>query len=114
MTQDFLLSLTAIPKPFLNSTGKRYSIASTLIAAGYIPHFLVNASAGVDIYKSERVNMRIQADGQNLTNVLDVIDFGGLFSGQRHRSISQFCPSLDDRILVRVSNADPIGARTPF
>jgi hypothetical protein len=24
--------------------------------------------------------MRIQADGQNLTNVLNVIDFGGLFS----------------------------------
>jgi hypothetical protein len=25
--------------------------------------------------------MRFQADGQNLTNVLNVIDFGGLFSG---------------------------------
>jgi len=45
------------------------------------PSFLVSASAGMDIYKSERVNMRIQADGQNLTNVLNVIDFGGLFSG---------------------------------
>jgi hypothetical protein len=45
------------------------------------PSFLVNASAGADIYKSERLNMRIQADGQNLTNVLNVIDFGGLFSG---------------------------------
>jgi hypothetical protein len=45
------------------------------------PAFLVSASAGADIYKSERINMRIQADGQNLTNVLDVLDFGGLFSG---------------------------------
>jgi hypothetical protein len=45
------------------------------------PSFLVSASAGADIYKSERVNMRIQADGQNLTNVLNVLDFGGLFSG---------------------------------
>jgi len=27
------------------------------------------------------MNMRFQIDGQNLTNVLDVIDFGGLFSG---------------------------------
>jgi TonB-dependent receptor-like protein len=45
------------------------------------PAFQVNASAGADIYKSERVNMRLQIDGQNLTNVLDVIDFGGLFSG---------------------------------
>jgi hypothetical protein len=25
--------------------------------------------------------MRFQADGENLKNVLDVIDFGGLFSG---------------------------------
>jgi hypothetical protein len=45
------------------------------------PAFQVNASAGADIYKSERVNMRLQIDGHNLTNVLDVIDFGGLFSG---------------------------------
>ena len=45
------------------------------------PSFLVNASAGADVYKSDRVNMQFQIDGQNLTNVLDVIDFGGLFSG---------------------------------
>ena len=45
------------------------------------PSFQVNASAGLDIYKSDRLKMRFQADGQNLTNVLDVIDFGGLFSG---------------------------------
>jgi TonB-dependent Receptor Plug Domain len=45
------------------------------------PAFQVNASAGADIYKSERLNLRIQVDGQNLNNVLNVIDFGGLFSG---------------------------------
>ena len=45
------------------------------------PTFQVNASAGADLYKSDRWNMRMQADGQNLTNVLNVIDFGGLFSG---------------------------------
>jgi hypothetical protein len=45
------------------------------------PPFQVNASAGGDIYKSERLKMRLQVDGQNLTNVLNVIDFGGLFSG---------------------------------
>ena len=27
------------------------------------------------------IEMRLQVDGENLTNVLDVIDFGGLFSG---------------------------------
>jgi hypothetical protein len=45
------------------------------------PSFLVNASAGADVYKSDRINIRLQIDGQNLTNVLNVIDFGGLFSG---------------------------------
>ena len=45
------------------------------------PAFQVNASAGADIYTSDRMKMRFQMDGQNLTNVLNVIDFGGLFSG---------------------------------
>jgi hypothetical protein len=46
-----------------------------------LPSFQVNASVGADLYKSERFNMHFQADGENLNNVLDVIDFGGLFSG---------------------------------
>ena len=45
------------------------------------PTTQLSASAGADVYKSERLNMRFQIDGQNLTNVVDVIDFGGLFSG---------------------------------
>lgn len=45
------------------------------------PAVLLSASAGAYIYKSDLVNMRLQADGQNLTDVVDVIDFGGLFSG---------------------------------
>jgi len=45
------------------------------------PALLVSASAGSDVYKSDRMNVRFQVDGQNLTNVLDVLDFGGLFSG---------------------------------
>jgi hypothetical protein len=46
-----------------------------------LPSLIVSASAGADVYKSDRMNVRLQADGQNLTNVLDLIDFGGLFSG---------------------------------
>jgi len=46
-----------------------------------LPTFQVNASAGADLYHADKVNVRLQADGQNLNNVLDVIDFGGLFSG---------------------------------
>ena len=45
------------------------------------PSLLLSASAGADVYKSERMNVHVQADGQNLTNTLNIIDFGGLFSG---------------------------------
>ncbi len=45
------------------------------------PAFQANASAGADVYKSDRLTMHFQVDGQNLNNVLNVIDFGGLFSG---------------------------------
>jgi hypothetical protein len=45
------------------------------------PAFQANASAGANIYRSDKMTMRLQVDGQNLNNVLDVIDFGGLFSG---------------------------------
>jgi hypothetical protein len=45
------------------------------------PLLAVNASLGVDVYKNELMQMRFQADGENLNNRLNVIDFGGLFSG---------------------------------
>jgi hypothetical protein len=45
------------------------------------PAIQFNASAGAELYHSERMSTRFQIDGQNLSNVLDVIDFGGLFSG---------------------------------
>jgi hypothetical protein len=45
------------------------------------PSFLLNASAGATVFRSDRVHVQLQADGQNLTNLLNVIDFGGLFSG---------------------------------
>ena len=45
------------------------------------PSFKINASVGAELHKSEKVQIRLQADGENLNNVLDVIDFGGLFSG---------------------------------
>lgn len=46
-----------------------------------LPLLAVNASLGADVYRSDRVNMRFQVDGDNLNNRLNVIDFGGLFSG---------------------------------
>jgi len=45
------------------------------------PYLTENASLGTDIYKREKYSVKLQADAQNLSNKLEVIDFGGLFSG---------------------------------
>ncbi len=45
------------------------------------PALMWNASAGAQVYKSDRVTMQMQADGENLNDLVDVVDFGGLFSG---------------------------------
>jgi hypothetical protein len=45
------------------------------------PNFAINASAAAAIYKTEKLTVRLQVDGQNVNNRLNVIDFGGLFSG---------------------------------
>jgi hypothetical protein len=45
------------------------------------PSLAVGASVGADVWENDRVSMRLQADFMNLNNRLNVIDFGGLFSG---------------------------------
>ena len=45
------------------------------------PQLAVNSSLGVDLHTGEKMKVRFQADGENLNNRLNVIDFGGLFSG---------------------------------
>jgi hypothetical protein len=45
------------------------------------PYLTENASVGVDLYQHEKRWVRLQADVQNLSNTLELIDFGGLFSG---------------------------------
>lgn len=46
-----------------------------------LPTALVNASAGAQLCKCDRFEVDLEADGENLNDVLDVIDFNGLFSG---------------------------------
>jgi hypothetical protein len=46
-----------------------------------LPYFTQNASVGVDLYKHEKRSVRFQGDVANLGNRLELIDFGGLFSG---------------------------------
>ncbi len=45
------------------------------------PQLAITASMGITLYKKEPFEMRLQADGDNLNDRLNVIDFGGLFSG---------------------------------
>jgi outer membrane cobalamin receptor len=45
------------------------------------PSLSVDASAAATIWKSEKLAMRLQADVENINNRLNLIDFGGLFSG---------------------------------
>jgi hypothetical protein len=45
------------------------------------PYFTQNASVGVDLYQHEKRSVRFQGDVANLSNTLELIDFGGLFSG---------------------------------
>jgi outer membrane receptor for Fe3+-dicitrate len=45
------------------------------------PSLSVDLSLGAEIYKSDFIAMRAQFDVENLNNRLNLIDFGGLFSG---------------------------------
>lgn len=46
-----------------------------------LPQLSANASLGLDLYESAKVKMRFQVDGDNLNDRLNIINFGGLFSG---------------------------------
>ncbi|WP_353069207.1 TonB-dependent receptor [Tunturibacter empetritectus] len=46
-----------------------------------LPTLAVTASLGIDLYQGDKFNSRLQLDGDNLNNRLNIIDFGGLFSG---------------------------------
>jgi len=45
------------------------------------PNFSLDALFGAELYTSERLQITLQADAQNLNDRLNLIDFNGLFSG---------------------------------
>lgn len=45
------------------------------------PSLAANLSVGAEVFKHEQISTHLQADLTNLNNRLNVIDFGGLFSG---------------------------------
>ena len=57
-------------------------VARVDLARGRVrPQFSLDASLGLDLYKNDRVTVRIQGDIENINDRLNVIDFAGLFSG---------------------------------
>jgi hypothetical protein len=46
-----------------------------------LPNLTENASVSAELYQREKLSVRLQADGEDLSNRMEVIDFGGLFSG---------------------------------
>jgi hypothetical protein len=45
------------------------------------PNFSFDLAAGADLWKHEKSVLRFEAEGENLTGNLNVINFAGLFSG---------------------------------
>ena len=62
-----------------------------------LPTVQFSASVGVQVYHSEHIKAELQADGQNLTDILNVVDFGGLFSG------NAIGPSRNTMLRLRVT-----------
>jgi hypothetical protein len=46
-----------------------------------LPSLSLSATANAELYNRDTLNVNLQADGENLNGRLNVIDFGGLFSG---------------------------------
>jgi hypothetical protein len=55
-----------------------------------LPYFTQNASVGVGVYHHEKRSVSFQADVANLGNTLELIDFGGLFSGNAIGPVRQY------------------------
>lgn len=57
-------------------------IAQIDFARGRVrPQLSLDSSLGMDLYEGSKLNLHLQGDAENLENRLNVIDFGGLFSG---------------------------------
>jgi hypothetical protein len=45
------------------------------------PNLAIDSSVGSDVYKADKLYIHLQFDVENINNRLNVLDFGGLFSG---------------------------------
>src|SRR4051794_19053159 len=76
--------------------GGRRVISRVDFARGRVrPQLAVNASAGVEVHRSDRVHVSLQVDGTNLNDRLNLINFGGLFSGNAIGPARSFAARLN-------------------
>ncbi len=62
-----------------------------------LPLLAIHASASAEIYRHEQRSVSLQVDGENLNNRLNVMDFGGLFSGNAIAPQRSFVVHLESR-----------------
>lgn len=62
-----------------------------------LPLLAVNASASLNLYRRDQMRVTLHADGENLNNRLNVMDFGGLFSGNAIAPARSVLLRLDTR-----------------
>jgi hypothetical protein len=74
-------NVTASPDDLLRAFGKSV-VDQVNFAAGRVrPSYSLDSSLGVELWRHEQHSARLQIDGLNLTNHVNVINFASLFSG---------------------------------
>ena len=69
------------PQDAISQYGQAVVDRVNLIHGRVSPSLAINASLGMQLINRERVRISLQADGEDLNDRLNVIDFAGLFSG---------------------------------
>ncbi len=69
------------PQDAIAQYGQKVVSRVNLVHGRVSPSLSIDASLGLQLVDSEKLKMSLQADGTDLNNRLNVIDFAGLFSG---------------------------------
>ena len=69
------------PQDAIDQYGQKVVDRVNLAHGRVRPSLSINASVGAELLRTEKFKLSLQADGSDLNNRLNVIDFAGLFSG---------------------------------
>jgi len=67
------------------------------------PFASLDLSAGIDLVRTDKFKVRLQADGFNLANRLNLINFAGVFSGTAVDASRNFAVRFKDGILAAIN-----------